>query len=142
MNADLELCHERRATASGPLPSWAWLRLADRLPSSFLYAAAAPQHPPLITTPDSDFGGVLFTVAIYVLVALGLNIVVGYAGLLDLGYVGFYAVGAYTVGRPRLRARPRCRWLALRPDRGGRALVSGVILGAPTLRSAATTWPS
>ena len=53
---------------------------------------------PFITTPDSDFGGVLFTVATYVLVALGLNIVVGYAGLLDLGYVGFYAIGAYTVG--------------------------------------------
>ena len=34
---------------------------------------------------------------LYVLLALGLNIVVGYAGLLDLGYVGFYAIGAYTV---------------------------------------------
>ena len=32
---------------------------------------------------------------LYVLLALGLNIVVGYAGLLDLGYVAFYAVGAY-----------------------------------------------
>ena len=53
---------------------------------------------PFITTAGSDFGGVLFTVATYVLVALGLNIVVGYAGLLDLGYVGFYAIGAYTVG--------------------------------------------
>ena len=47
----------------------------------------------------------LFTVAVYMLVALGLNIVVGYAGLLDLGYVGFYAVGAYTVGGPDVRAR-------------------------------------
>ena len=35
---------------------------------------------------------------LYVLLALGLNIVVGYAGLLDLGYVAFYAVGAYTAG--------------------------------------------
>ncbi|HOG03721.1 MAG TPA: ABC transporter ATP-binding protein, partial [Accumulibacter sp.] len=33
---------------------------------------------------------------LYVFLALGLNIVVGYAGLLDLGYVAFYAVGAYT----------------------------------------------
>ncbi len=33
----------------------------------------------------------------YVLLALGLNVVVGFAGLLDLGYVGFFAVGAYTV---------------------------------------------
>ncbi len=51
---------------------------------------------PIITTPDTDFGDVLFTVTTYVLVALGLNIVVGYAGLLDLGYVAFYATGAYT----------------------------------------------
>ncbi len=39
-----------------------------------------------------------FPVGIYVLLALGLNIVVGQAGLLDLGYVAFFAVGAYTVG--------------------------------------------
>src|SRR5882757_8159187 len=55
-------------------------------------------QPPLITTTGSDFGGVLFTCAIYALVAVGLNIVIGYAGLLDLGYVGFYAVGAYVMG--------------------------------------------
>src|SRR5512138_3460408 len=35
---------------------------------------------------------------LYVLLALGLNIVVGYAGLLDLGYIAFYAVGAYMFG--------------------------------------------
>jgi branched-chain amino acid transport system permease protein len=35
---------------------------------------------------------------LYVLLALGLNVVVGYAGLLDLGYVAFYAVGAYMYG--------------------------------------------
>ena len=40
---------------------------------------------PVITTPDSDFAGVLFTMASFSLAALGLNIVVGYAGLLDLG---------------------------------------------------------
>ena len=34
----------------------------------------------------------------YVVMALGLNIVVGFAGLLDLGYVAFFAIGAYTVG--------------------------------------------
>ncbi len=37
-------------------------------------------------------------VGIYVLMGLGLNIVVGFAGLLDLGYVAFYAIGAYTLG--------------------------------------------
>jgi ABC-type branched-subunit amino acid transport system permease subunit len=40
----------------------------------------------------------MVTVMIYVLLGLGLNIVVGYAGLLDLGYVAFFAVGAYTTG--------------------------------------------
>ncbi|MGH2724413.1 MAG: branched-chain amino acid ABC transporter permease [Actinomycetota bacterium] len=40
----------------------------------------------------------LVTVGVYVLLAVGLNIVVGYAGLLDLGYVAFFAVGAYTTG--------------------------------------------
>ncbi|NIV34027.1 MAG: ABC transporter ATP-binding protein, partial [Anaerolineae bacterium] len=38
------------------------------------------------------------TVGIYVLLGLGLNIVVGLAGLLDLGYVAFFAIGAYTMG--------------------------------------------
>jgi branched-chain amino acid transport system permease protein len=35
---------------------------------------------------------------VYVVMALGLNIVVGFAGLLDLGYVAFFAIGAYTMG--------------------------------------------
>ena len=88
---------------------------------------------PLITTPDSDFGGVLFTVTTYVLVALGLNIVVGYAGLLDLGYVAFYAVGAYTVGVLG-SAHANLPWLLTVPVAVVVALVSGVIIGAPTLR--------
>ncbi len=88
---------------------------------------------PIITTPDSDFGGVLFTVATYVLVALGLNIVVGYAGLLDLGYVGFYAIGAYSVGvLGSLHAS--WPWLWTVPVAIVVALVSGIMLGAPTLR--------
>ncbi len=64
-----------------------------------LLAYALPLlRPPFITTPDSDFAGVMVVAASYALVALGLNIVIGYAGLLDLGYVGFYAAGAYTTG--------------------------------------------
>ena len=88
---------------------------------------------PFITTEDSDFGGVLFTVATYVLVALGLNIVVGYAGLLDLGYVGFYAIGAYTVG-VLSSAHASLPWLLAVPIAIVIAMISGVILGAPTLR--------
>jgi branched-chain amino acid transport system permease protein len=44
---------------------------------------------------DSD---TLFVIAVYVMLSLGLNVVVGYAGLLDLGYVAFFALGAYTLG--------------------------------------------
>ena len=51
---------------------------------------------PLITTFPTIGTGVIMV--IYAMMAVGLNIVVGYAGLLDLGYVAFYAMGAYTVG--------------------------------------------
>jgi branched-chain amino acid transport system permease protein len=44
------------------------------------------------------FSEILDNVGIYVLMGLGLNIVVGFAGLLDLGYVAFYAIGAYALG--------------------------------------------
>jgi branched-chain amino acid transport system permease protein len=100
----------------------------------FVFLFALPLlNIPLITTPDSDFGGVLFTVATYVLVALGLNIVVGYAGLLDLGYVGFYAVGAYTVGVLGVM-HAQIPWLWTVPVAILAALISGILLGAPTLR--------
>jgi branched-chain amino acid transport system permease protein len=99
-----------------------------------LFAYALPLlEPPIISTPGTDFGGVLFTVTIYCLLALGLNIVVGYAGLLDLGYVGFYAVGAYTVA---ILTTFHANWpflLAL-PVAMLATTISGVLLGAPTLR--------
>jgi branched-chain amino acid transport system permease protein len=90
-------------------------------------------HLPLINTENSDFSGVLFTVGTYVLVALGLNIVIGYAGLLDLGYVGFYAVGAYTVGVITSEHGEWPFFLAL-PLALVVTMASGVLLGAPTLR--------
>jgi len=72
---------------------------------------------------------------LYVLLALGLNIVVGFAGLLDLGYVAFYAVGAYTYA---LLASPHFNlhlpfWVIL-PIGAGIAALFGVMLGAPTLK--------
>ena len=104
-----------------------WVALA-------LLAYALPLlEPPIISTPGTDFGGVLFTVTIYCLVALGLNIVVGYAGLLDLGYVGFYAIGAYTVA---ILTSYHANWpflLAL-PFAMLATTISGILLGAPTLR--------
>ena len=72
---------------------------------------------------------------LYVMLALGLNIVVGFAGLLDLGYVAFYAVGAYVYA---LLASPHFGlhlpfWLLL-PLGALVACGFGVLLGAPTLR--------
>lgn len=99
-----------------------------------LLAYALPLlNPPLISTPDTDFGGVLFIVSVYVLVALGLNIVVGYAGLLDLGYVGFYAVGAYTVA-VLTSEHANVPYLLAIPAAVVVAMISGIILGGPTLR--------
>ncbi|MEZ5095168.1 MAG: branched-chain amino acid ABC transporter permease [Nocardioides sp.] len=99
-----------------------------------LLAYALPiLNPPLISTPKTDFGGVLFIVSVYVLVALGLNVVVGYAGLLDLGYVGFYAIGAYVVA-VLTSQHASWPWLATIPVAVVVTMLSGVVLGAPTLR--------
>ena len=85
---------------------------------------------------------------LYVLLALGLNIVVGYAGLLDLGYVAFYAVGAYMLG---LLASPQLTetfpaiaaafpnglhapWWIVIPLGALVAGLAGVLLGTPTLK--------
>ncbi len=72
---------------------------------------------------------------LYAVLALGLNIVVGYAGLLDLGYIAFYAVGAYLFA---LLASPHfdlhwSAWLIL-PLGAMAAGLAGALLGAPTLR--------
>lgn len=72
---------------------------------------------------------------LYVMLALGLNIVVGFAGLLDLGYIAFYAVGAYTYA---LLASPHFGlhlpiWMVL-PLGAGMAGIFGLLLGAPTLK--------
>jgi len=72
---------------------------------------------------------------LYILLALGLNIVVGFAGLLDLGYIAFYAMGAYTYA---LLASPHFNlhlpfWVIL-PIGAAVAAFFGLLLGAPTLK--------
>ncbi len=71
-------------------------------------------------------------VLIYVMLGWGLNIVVGLAGLLDLGYVAFYAVGAYSYALLSLNFGLNF-WVCL-PLAGLFAALFGVLLGAPTLR--------
>jgi branched-chain amino acid transport system permease protein len=109
------------------------VRMGAMAALALLFYALPILEPPFISTPDSDFGAVMFAVATYALVALGLNIVIGYAGLLDLGYVGFYAVGAYTVGILTAR-HASLPFLLVVPIAVTVTMISGVLLGAPTLR--------
>src|SRR6476660_7461047 len=101
---------------------------------------------PVITTEGTNFGAVLAQFGMYGLIAIGLNVVVGQAGLLDLGYVGFYAVGAYTVALLTSPDSPWNRlgatgafsapwaWLSCVPLAMAMTALAGLILGIPTLR--------
>ncbi len=90
---------------------------------------------------------ILAVVGIYVMLALGLNIVVGYAGLLDLGYIAFYAIGAYVgvLGGAPLSAWfasqfPNIEWLGglsyflMVPLAALAGALCGIMLGTPVLR--------
>jgi ABC-type branched-subunit amino acid transport system permease subunit len=79
-------------------------------------------------------------IGVYVLLAIGLNVVIGWAGLLDLGYIAFYAIGSYTTAyvTGSLPVQPPS-WLLLSPLWAipvaiAVCLAAGVLLGAPTLR--------
>jgi branched-chain amino acid transport system permease protein len=95
--------------------------------------------------------GVAILMLVYVMLAMGLNIVVGYAGLLDLGYVAFFALGAYTVGwfasdkfagtsfhvvsnAPDGAAGIHINMWVVVALAGVVAAIAGVIIGWPTLR--------
>ncbi|MEV1330021.1 branched-chain amino acid ABC transporter permease [Micromonospora costi] len=97
----------------------------------------------------NNWAGVLFVCAIYVLVAIGLNVVVGLAGLLDLGYIGFFAIGAYSVALFGSVNSPVVKWIQKEFDLPPTwavtwaiclfiaivlTMISGVLLGWPTLR--------
>lgn len=79
----------------------------------------------------------LFIIGMYVLMGLGLNIVVGYAGLLDLGYVAFFAFGAYTMGiltSAGELGRTNLNFWAALPFAVLVGVIWGLILGFPVLR--------
>ena len=86
-----------------------------------------------LNTPVSSYQAVLvYPVGLFVLMALGLNIVVGKSGLLDLGYVAFFAIGGYTAGL--LGEYTHLNTWEILPIGMAAAMVAGVALGLPTLR--------
>ena len=119
-----------------------------RLGVFLLSAVALAVLPVLLQGAGEAWVRIVDTALLYILLALGLNIVVGFAGLLDLGYIAFYAVGAYLFA---LLASPHLTdhipalaamfpdglhtpiWLAI-PLGAGVAALAGVLLGAPTLK--------
>jgi branched-chain amino acid transport system permease protein len=113
------------------------------------YAAKMFTIPVFGVWPDVATGVVML---VFIMMAVGLNIVVGYAGLLDLGYVAFYAMGAYTAAwfsslqfahqhwhfgavgiTPDLPGIHVTMWLLL-PLAGIVTALAGIIIGLPTLR--------
>ncbi|HEV8256972.1 MAG TPA: ABC transporter ATP-binding protein [Casimicrobiaceae bacterium] len=114
--------------ARKPVPTKVWAGVA-------LVVVALALLPFVAALAGQAWVRILNFAMIYIMLALGLNIVVGFAGLLDLGYIAFYAVGAYMYA---LLASPHFNihlpfWVIL-PLGAGLACIFGVLLGAPTLK--------
>ena len=111
---------QKVSTAITVMPSWVWI-------SALLIVAVI--YPQITGRYATD---VAINVLFYVCLGLGLNIVVGLAGMLDLGYIAFYGVGAYTYAILNTTLG-LAFWVCL-PLSGLLACVAGCIVGYPTLR--------
>jgi branched-chain amino acid transport system permease protein len=116
----LAMAREKAALFSKRVPSWLWLVLA--LVLALLY--------PMFTARYAQ--DVAVNVLIYICLGLGLNVVVGLAGMLDLGYIAFYGVGAYSYALLNINFGLSF-WVSL-PFAALFACISGCIIGYPTLR--------
>jgi branched-chain amino acid transport system permease protein len=129
------------------IPFLLFLAIAALYP---LYVESLPTNIPFILNFPTVGSAVI--IIVFVMMAVGLNIVVGYAGLLDLGYVAFYAVGAYTAGwlasghfqqvkihlggagvNPEARGIHINMWIVL-VVAGILTMIAGILIGFPTLR--------
>ena len=149
--------------AGGSAAGEQWQRLPDRVRGAIpavvvislaalypVYVDSLPTGIPVIRSFPAVDTGVF--ILLYVIMAIGLNVVVGYAGLLDLGYVAFFAIGAYTAGwlasghfqqvhfhfgavgiTEDLRGIHISIWLVL-ICAGIVTAVGGIVIGLPTLR--------
>ena len=108
-------------------------RIAIALTSIFLVCLLPFAGASFLATPIAAYDAVLvYPVGVFVLMALGLNIVVGKSGMLDLGYVAFFAIGAYTMAL--MGTHTGLNTWEIMPFGIGFAMLAGVLLGLPTLR--------
>jgi branched-chain amino acid transport system permease protein len=127
--ASLDRATEEELPAGhGPLHCL-WTRPWVRFPLIAAVGTIALVFPLLFSTYQTN---IMITALLYVMLGLGLNIVVGVAGLLDLGYVAFYAVGAYSYALLNLHFGIGF-WTAL-PLGALLAALFGILLGFPVLR--------
>lgn len=123
------------ATLAGWLMGWVQGLGANRQRATLALLAFILITFPLIDgVARTNWTPTAIQILIFALLALGLNIVVGYAGLLDLGYAAFFAIGAYTtalLSSPHLNIEWNF-WVVI-PIAAAVAAVAGIILGSPTL---------
>jgi branched-chain amino acid transport system permease protein len=141
------------------LPAWAWTLVFIGLAVLYPYVLDAVKGAPIIGGGDDLLDASIQTLGL-IIMALGLNIVVGFAGLLDLGYVAFYAIGAFVIGWLGSQQFPKVNHgkgihiltqatsaISHQPIPGihvnffivigiaaGFTAIWGIVLGAPTLR--------
>ncbi len=134
-----------RAASDDPVDTLPVRKVVERARSSSTVRAGiavalliAIFYPP--TLPTTWQTTIVTQIGPYLLLAVGLNVVVGWAGLLDLGYIAFYGIGSYTTAyiTGSLPIKPPS-WLHLSPLWAipfaiAACLIAGVLLGAPTLR--------
>ena len=109
------------------------VRVAIVLVTLFLICLLPYAGGTFLATPVAAFDSVLvYPIAMFVLMSLGLNIVVGKSGMLDLGYVAFFAIGAYTMAL--LGTHTGLNTWEIMPIGIGLSMLAGVLLGLPTLR--------
>lgn len=100
--------------------------------SLILLIVAAVLTYPLVPQSSDYIIHVMTLAMVYMILAMGLNIVPGFCGLLDLGYVGFYGIGAYTAGL--LTIHYDMSFWVIVPLAALNGALWGALLGAPTLR--------
>ena len=121
-----------RSAAAGGFMNWVYDRLEIKHNRYAVYTVLLALALSMPLVANNYVLEVFSNAWFYVVLCLGLNIVIGYAGLLDLGYAAFFAVGAYTTGILTSHFHVNF-WLTI-PCAVALASLAGVVIGGPTLR--------